>query len=153
VHEEIVHDKHRVSRLNNKLLHFSHWTYDEFFAKQVRYGKWAAQDLWDRGKRTGFTGLFWRPLLRFLQLYFFRLGFLDGLQGLQWCMLVAFVNSFIKQARLWEMEHALPQPVHERPEASPAEAREERGAFKGQAVHFRSQKFKRRYKSHRAISS
>jgi hypothetical protein len=51
-----------------------------------------------------------RPALRFLHLYVVRKGFLDGLPGLQVCMLTAFFNTFMKQARLWEMEHALPQP-------------------------------------------
>jgi len=48
--------------------------------------------------------------LRFLQLYIFKLGWVDGLPGLQICMLTAFYNTFVKQGRLWEMEHALPQP-------------------------------------------
>ena len=34
-----------------------------------------------------------------------RLGFLDGLPGLQVCMLTAFFNTYVKQAKLWEMEH------------------------------------------------
>ena len=45
-----------------------------------------------------------------MQLYFVRLGFLDGLLGLQMCVLIAFFNTFVKQARLWELEHATPQP-------------------------------------------
>ena len=85
-------------------------TFDQFFAKHVKYTRLGAEDAWDRGRRTGFYNLAFRPLLRFLQLYVLRLGFLDGLAGLQVCMLTAFFNTFVKQARLWEMQHALPQP-------------------------------------------
>ena len=37
---------------------------------------------------------------------FFSGGFLDGLVGIQVCMLMAFFYSFSKQARLWEMQTA-----------------------------------------------
>ena len=55
------------------------------------------------------------PFIRFIQLYFFRLGFLDGLAGIQMCMLQAFFVSFVKRARLWELQHALPQPREKPP--------------------------------------
>lgn len=106
VHEEIAYDKRRVRSLRNKLLHYSYCTYDDLFAKHVRYWKWAAQDQWDRGKRSSFWGLYIRPFLRFFQLYLLRLGFLDGVVGFQVCALLAF-NSFIKQAWLWEMEFGI----------------------------------------------
>ncbi|HVT30618.1 MAG TPA: FkbM family methyltransferase, partial [Lacipirellulaceae bacterium] len=41
--------------------------------------------------------------LRFVQGYVLRLGFLDGLAGLQVCVLVAYV-SWLKQAYLWQMQ-------------------------------------------------
>jgi len=53
--------------------------------------------------------MFFRGPLRFLQTYFLRLGFLDGVAGVQVCALTGFY-SFMKQARLWELQHAVPQP-------------------------------------------
>jgi hypothetical protein len=50
-----------------------------------------------------------RMPLRFLQLYFLRLGFLDGVPGFQICMYTAFY-TFVKQAKLWEKYNAIPQP-------------------------------------------
>jgi glycosyltransferase involved in cell wall biosynthesis len=109
VHEEIDVDPRRAGKLRGKFTHYTYWSYDQFFAKHLRYTKWGALDNWQRGKRTGFGGLFFRPMLRFFQLYVLRLGFLDGLAGLQVCMLTAFFNTFVKQARLWELEHAKKQ--------------------------------------------
>lgn len=109
VHAEIDIDKHRAGRLKGKLLHYSFWTYDEYLRKHTQYTKLGAQDRWERGKRAGLTTLLFRPMLRFVFLYFIRLGFLDGLPGLQVCMLTAFFNTFVKQGRLWELEHALTQ--------------------------------------------
>jgi hypothetical protein len=50
-----------------------------------------------------------RPPIRFFQLYVLRRGFLDGLPGLQMSMLVAF-TGFLKQARLWSLDHGITQP-------------------------------------------
>lgn len=114
VHEEIDVTPHRVARLKNRLIHYEYRSYDHYFAKRVKYTKLGAEDRWENGRRAGRFGLFFSPFLRFLQLYFFRLGFLDGLAGLQCCMLTAFFNTFVKRARLWEMQHARPQHVVER---------------------------------------
>ena len=110
VHEEIDVAPGRSRRLKHRLLHYTLWSYDHYFEKRLRYTKLSAEDSWDLGKRTGTGGLLLRPLFRFFQLYLLRLGFLDGLAGIQVCMLTAFFNTFVRQARLWEMEHAVPQP-------------------------------------------
>ena len=44
-----------------------------------------------------------------MQCYFVRLGFLDGLAGLQVCALIAYL-SYLKHARLWEIQYA--RPLH-----------------------------------------
>jgi glycosyltransferase involved in cell wall biosynthesis len=118
VHEEIDVAPHRAGRLKNRLVHYTYWSYDQYFDKYLRYTKWGAQDLWDRGRRTSWYGLLLRPFLRFLQLYVLRGGFLDGLAGIQVCMLQAYFVTFVKQARLWETEHASPQPDPEAERAS-----------------------------------
>jgi glycosyltransferase involved in cell wall biosynthesis len=110
VHEQIIVERGRAGRLQNRMLHYTYWTYDQYLDKYVRYTRLGALDMWDRGERTSFRGLFFRPFLRFLHLYLVRGGFLDGLAGIQICMLQSFFVSFVKQGRLWELEHALPQP-------------------------------------------
>ncbi len=115
VHEAVDVDPRRAGRLVAKLRHYSIWDYDRYLAKIAHYTRLGALDLHDRGRRAGFAGLFFRVPLRFIQLYIFRLGFLDGLPGLQICMLTA-MTGFLKQARLWELEFAEKQPD---PEAQP----------------------------------
>jgi len=110
VHEEINVKSDRAGKLKNRLLHYTYWSYDQYFGKYVNYTRWGAMDMHDRGKRTGAFGLLVRPFLRFLQLYILRGGFLDGLPGIQICMLQSFFVTFVKQARLWEIEHAKEQP-------------------------------------------
>ncbi len=106
VHEEIDTRSIRTGRLKTPLVHFWVRSYDQYFDKLVRYTELGARENWDRGKRASAFSLLARPGLRFLQLYLLRGGFLDGLAGIQYCALTAFFNTFVKQARLWEMEHA-----------------------------------------------
>lgn len=110
VHPEFVVPKHRTGRLAGSVLHYSLWSYDDYLRKYQDYTRRVAQDRWDRHKRTALLPMLFRPFFRFFQLYFLRLGFLDGAPGLQVCMLTAFFNTFIKLGRLWEMEHAIAQP-------------------------------------------
>lgn len=114
VHEEIAISRRRSRRLKARLDHYTIWTYDQLLAKRIHYTRLSAQDAWEKGRRTGVVGLLIRPFARFFQLYFLRLGFLDGLVGIQLCIMLAFVNTFLRQARLWEFEHALPQPQESR---------------------------------------
>lgn len=104
VHEEMSIAPARAGRLKHRLLHFSYWSYDQFFAKWITYTRLGAEHLRSRGRRAGVLSLTARPVLRFLQLYLLRGGCLDGLPGLQVCVLTAFFNTFGKQARLWELQ-------------------------------------------------
>jgi glycosyltransferase involved in cell wall biosynthesis len=114
VHEEIDIGRRRVKRLKHKFLHYEYRSYEHYFAKRLRYAKRGAEEKWAKGQRAGVARLLLRPFLRFFQLYFLRLGFLDGLPGIQLCMLMAFCNTFMKQAHLWEMQYAKPQEAVER---------------------------------------
>ena len=113
VHEDIDVPLSRVGKLKHRFIHYEYRSYDHYFAKRLKYTRLAAEDRWHNGKRASFASLLLSPFLRFVQLYFFRLGFLDGLPGIQLCILTAFVNSFVKQGRLWEMQSAVPQATIE----------------------------------------
>jgi hypothetical protein len=116
VHEEIDIPPKQVGRLKGRFLHYSIESYDQYFEKYVRYTRCGAWNLFHDGKRASFFSLFFRPWLRFFLIYVVRGGFLDGLAGLQACMLTAFFNTFVKQARLWELRRraltqAAPRPA------------------------------------------
>jgi glycosyltransferase involved in cell wall biosynthesis len=121
VHAEVDLDYSRTGRLKTAFLHYTTWTTDEYLKKLNRYAAWGALNFRDEEGRSsaGFWQLFTRAPMRFIQLYFLRLGFLDGIPGLQVCAFTAFY-SFLKQAKLWEAGHAIPQPI---PEAEREDAR------------------------------
>jgi hypothetical protein len=109
VHAEIELPAARVRRLANPFEHYTTWSSDEYWRKLNRYASWGALNMRDEGRRPSVLATVFRAPLRFLQLYFLRLGFLDGVPGLHVCAYTAFY-TFMKQARLWELEHAKRQP-------------------------------------------
>jgi len=124
VHAEVALPASRTGRLKVPFDHYTTWDSDEYIFKLNRYASWGALNMNDAGRRPSRWGMITRMPLRFLQLYFLRLGFLDGIPGLQVCMYTAFY-SFLKQAKLWELHHAIQQPDPEAerraaPPASPA---------------------------------
>ena len=114
VHEGLTVPRQRQGTLRGRMSHYTSWTYDHYLKKMIHYTSLSARDRNDRGRNAGYWGMLLRPPLRFFQLYILRGGFLDGMPGLQMSMLVAF-TGFLKQARLWEIQHATPQPREEAP--------------------------------------
>jgi len=108
-HAEIEVTNGRTAKLKHRLDHYTYWTYDQYFQKLRRYTVQGAEAKYARGRRASYLQMFLAPPLRFLHCYIFRLGFLDGLAGVQICALTG-MSSFVKQLRLWELEHARPQP-------------------------------------------
>lgn len=123
VHAEVEMDDSRTRRLDAAFLHYTTWNTNDYLFKMDRYAAWGALNFRDEnGRKTaGILPMITRAPLRFLQLYFLRLGFLDGIPGLQVCMITAFY-SFLKQAKLWELRNAIPQPDPEAERAAALEA-------------------------------
>lgn len=108
-----VHMQGSVGWLKQRLFHFSYWSWDQQFKKFHRYTKLQAQQWHEQGRRSSVLQLLFRPPLRFLRDYFIKLGCLDGVVGVQLAMLNAFY-TFMKQARLWELQHAKSRETCER---------------------------------------
>ncbi|MFO0821355.1 MAG: glycosyltransferase family 2 protein [Pirellulales bacterium] len=109
VHAEVELEKSRVSRLKNKMIHYTTWSSEHYLKKLDRYATWGALNLRDEGQAPSVARIFLHFPVRFLQLYVLKRGFLDGLPGFQVCMMLAFYG-LLKQFRLWEQHHKLPAP-------------------------------------------
>lgn len=108
--------------LRNPMLHFMIESFDQYLPRIVKYGFWGAAQGWKTGRRSGVKEVFGRTVWRFLRMYVFQLGFLDGMPGLVFCMLQAF-GTYLKWAVLWEW-HANASRGRE-PNLPPFEADEE----------------------------
>jgi glycosyltransferase involved in cell wall biosynthesis len=108
-HAEVEIATHNVGHLKGRLDHFTYWSYDQYFLKFHRYTTQGARNKHAAGLRASYWQMLLAPPLRFLHCYIVRLGFLDGLAGLQISALTG-MSSFVKQVRLWEIERAVAQP-------------------------------------------
>ncbi|MEQ8785896.1 MAG: glycosyltransferase family 2 protein [Pirellulaceae bacterium] len=104
-HAEVEISTGRVGRLKHRMQHFGVRSYEQYMPKFLRYTRLQAELWYRQGRRASLFHLLTRAPLRFFQTYVLRWGFLDGMAGVQVCMLAAF-SSFLKQARLWELHHA-----------------------------------------------
>ena len=102
-----------VGSLRNHLIHYTCTSYEQYLPKLQRYAATQARLWHQQGRRTNVGQMLFRGPFRFLQGYIGRLGFLDGVAGLQVCALIAYL-SYLKHARLWELQNA--NSRHRRPE-------------------------------------
>jgi len=94
-----------VGSLRNHLVHYTCTSYEQYLPKLQRYAATQAR-LWHKqGRRTNIFQMLLRGPFRFLQGYIGRMGFLDGVAGLQVCALIAYL-SYLKHARLLELQHS-----------------------------------------------
>lgn len=113
--EDAVHEKLEVegpqARLSGDLLHESEQGLMDYLHKQNQYTDIQAALLHATGKRFSLMKMLGSPLARFLKFYLIRRGFLDGVPGLVHIAIGCF-NSFIKQAKLREIQRLEPHRRH-----------------------------------------
>lgn len=105
-HGEVKVSTGRVGRLKHGMTHYSVWDYDQLYRKIHRYTVVQAQQWQDEGRDTSYFKLLIRPMWRFFREYILQGSILDGKAGVQTAWVAAFY-SFNKQARLWQLNHAL----------------------------------------------
>ena len=108
-HGEVEISTGSVGSLKQSFEHFCLWDFDTYFRKFHRYTKFQAQQWHDEGKSTSYFKLLIRPMFRFFREYILQGSILDGKLGLHTAWMAA-MYSYMKQARLWELQNALPQP-------------------------------------------
>ena len=102
VHED-VHVQGATSSTHYSLLHHSYPTLTDYLDHMNRYSSLGAEMVVAKGKvGFSFLNIVVRPWLTFLYNYFFRLGFLDGREGLLLHLYHAVYVSW-KYAKAWEI--------------------------------------------------
>jgi glycosyltransferase involved in cell wall biosynthesis len=89
IHERLE-VKGTVGHLRSDLLHYSNPSINWQLDKICRYADPFVRHCLEAGRQVGWLDLTARPAWKFIRAYFFRLGFLDGWQGLY----IAALNSF-----------------------------------------------------------
>jgi glycosyltransferase involved in cell wall biosynthesis len=103
VHEDIRLTQGLSGRLRGSLLHRSYPTLSDYIDHMNRYSSLGAEMVVAKGKvGFSFINIVLRPLFTFIYNYFFRLGFLDGREGLLLHLYHAVYVSW-KYAKAWEL--------------------------------------------------
>lgn len=102
---ESVHVQGEVGQCAAVMDHYPYKNLDEYLRKLRRYADLGGQDAARKGKHAGFFRLLFHPLGRFLRMYIFQKGCLDGLHGLVICLLAACYVT-MQDVRLWEIENS-----------------------------------------------
>jgi len=107
VHEmPLVDGKTKV--MTNKMLHYSVNNVHHYKSKMEHYAKLKALELYKKGKKATLFHFLVRPTYKFILNYFIRLGFLDGIEGLQLCYLSAY-GVYIRYCELKRLTNSLPK--------------------------------------------
>jgi glycosyltransferase involved in cell wall biosynthesis len=117
VHAEVEIPRERTRDCRAQMLHYTTWDSQSYLFKLDRYATWGALNARDERRSNSVLGMMLVAPARFFQLYVLRGGFLDGVPGFHVCMHAAFY-AYLKKAKRWEMNHALPQPDPEVESAS-----------------------------------
>ena len=112
VHESLEVDGH-IERLRGDILHYTVRDASDHHQRIDRYTTLAARELFQKGRRAHTLSLFIPPAGAFLRSYVFKLGFLDGAQGLAIARFAAHY-VFLRNLKLWEMRANPPDKHHGR---------------------------------------
>ena len=82
VHEKLIYPTgYQLIKLSGELLHYTYRTAEEHYRKLEKYAFLSAQDRLQKGKKSSKWKIRVLPILKFLAVYFFHLGILDGTAG------------------------------------------------------------------------
>lgn len=112
-HDRVVmQEESSVHTLPGDILHYSFRTYSDHLKQLDKFSTIAARDAFKRGKKVNYlVHIILYPWVRFIQLYFFRLGFLDGASGFTVCITDAFYR-FAKYTKLWMLYREERRSMH-----------------------------------------
>lgn len=102
VHQKIITTNEKKVAVH--ILHYGWDSLDQIIAKKNQYSGWHAQQLYDQGKRVNAFKPVLNGLVSFIRCYFFKKGFLNGVDGLSIAGIQAFF-SYMKYAKLIKLQN------------------------------------------------
>lgn len=104
VHERV--SAKNIHRLENSIFHYPFANLADQIETNNRYSGLGAEELKAKGKRFSVTKLMFKPWSKFIESYFIKRGFMDGLPGFIIAVGAAY-SVFLKFAKLWELERGV----------------------------------------------
>jgi glycosyltransferase involved in cell wall biosynthesis len=92
--------KGNIGELKNHILHYPHKTISEFINDINNYSTIHSEENKIERKKPGIDKIILYPIGKFFVNYFFKLGFLDGMEGFILATMMSF-HSFLAWSKLW----------------------------------------------------
>lgn len=89
-----------VGTLKNPIYHHPHADLADFLKRINSYSSIKAKEFYDQGRRINIWEIVLGPVARFIYLYIFKLGFLDGTPGFIHAMTMSFY-AYLVAGKLW----------------------------------------------------
>ncbi len=105
---DLVHEKIEATQYVNLTNHLNHYVFrniEHLVAANNKYSTLLAKKMVASGRRFNYFHFLTKPLVKFLECYFLKIGFLDGWAGFVIARGAAY-SVFLKWAKLKEMETA-----------------------------------------------
>ena len=101
IHESVIVEG-EVRKIESNLLHYTYPTISSHLSRINRYSDIQAKELKKKGKHYSLFIVLFFGLNKFLKMYVWKLGFLDGKEGLILCTNSAY-GIYLKYLKLWEL--------------------------------------------------
>lgn len=98
VHEEFI-TSDKTYYIKEDIYHHSYVSLQEYFTKFNRYTTEGAIEYYKKGKKSNIFQIAFNPVFKFLRMYLFRFGFLDGKEGL----LLACTSSLYTMVKYYKL--------------------------------------------------
>lgn len=102
-----LHEKVQVKERLRMKRPILHWVFEDLSDQVVtndRYSTLGAKQLMEKGKRFSMFKLLTKPVSKFVECYFFKKGFMDGMPGFIIAVGASY-SIFLKFAKMWEVEN------------------------------------------------
>lgn len=96
-HQHIIATNEK--NINVHILHYGWSSYKQVIDKKNQYSTWAAQQLFDEGKKVSSFKPILNGIVAFIRCYFFKKGIFNGIDGLAFALIQSFF-SFMKYTKL-----------------------------------------------------
>lgn len=104
IHETLHFDKNSVvNTLKGDCYHYTAYSIDEHLLKINQYTSTWAKEAYLKGKHANMFQLIFKPFTNFVNIYFFKKGFLDGYYGFVISVLGG-ISRFLRISKLYNMD-------------------------------------------------
>ncbi len=107
ISDRLVHEGYEIDGetgvMKNDIIHYTVQSISEFMTKVNKYSSLQAEEKRGR-KKVGFTDMLFRPIWGFINMYFIRAGFRDGIHGI---MVANFdvITNMLTYMKIWESQN------------------------------------------------